>query len=251
MGEEEGFSQQPPPPPPHPRSRGVRERRPSNCCLVPPGGPGRCPLRGPGIGTGEKGAKNLGQKNREGPSDWPAAPPPSRPSRCAGAGLGSSEQPGRELRRCGTPWGFMRLVAGQHGPTPTPEDVLLPFPLPPHTATPKLVPSHCCPALSPTGIPPLWLSVDGGGRKGTGRALDSPPSPHPSPNPGACTESLSRRVDECVGSQSFGLWRDTDPRGDPTVWAGPEDCSPSSSARPFPTGPGPWTHTGVCTASYP
>lgn len=191
MGEEEGFSQQPPPPPPHPRSRGVRERRPSNCCLVPPGGPGRCPLRGPGIGTGEKGAKNLGQKNREGPSDWPAAPPPSRPSRCAGAGLGSSEQPGRELRRCGTPWGFMRLVAGQHGPTPTPEDVLLPFPLPPHTATPKLVPSHCCPALSPTGIPPLWLSVDGGGRKGTGRALDSPSSPHPSPNPGACTESLS------------------------------------------------------------
>ena len=42
---EEPFSRQPLPPPPHPRSRGVRAQGLRNCCVMPPGGPRRHPLR--------------------------------------------------------------------------------------------------------------------------------------------------------------------------------------------------------------
>lgn len=126
----------------------------------------------------EKGTKNLGQRNKERPSARPIAPPPSWPSWSLGAGLGSSEQTGRELQAVWCP-GPMVLCECGASSAPFPPPHALSPPLPPPTAAPELIPTQCHPALSPIGIPSLWLSMNSGGGKGTGKALDPVPSPHP------------------------------------------------------------------------
>lgn len=88
-GGEEGFSQSPPPSPSQPKVRS--QRTAAWCPLV---GLEDALSEALEWGAGEKGAKNPGQKNREGPSARPVGPPPW-PPQCPGAGLGSSEQPGR------------------------------------------------------------------------------------------------------------------------------------------------------------
>lgn len=103
------------------------------------------------------------------------SPSPELPLRVPRGRLGCSEQPGRECRdsvwRPGPPGvcvpGLVNLVPDQLSTTS--QDVLLPLPLPPPTAASELVPTLCRPTLSPTGIPSLWLSLDGGGGKETGR----------------------------------------------------------------------------------
>ena len=76
---EEGFLQ----PPPHPRSRGVRAQGCGTAAWCPLVGLEDALSEAPGTGLGGKGAENLRQRNREGPSARPVAPPPSCPPQCS------------------------------------------------------------------------------------------------------------------------------------------------------------------------
>lgn len=163
---EKPLSWPPPSPPPHPRSRGVRAQGLGKCCLVPSGGPRRCPLRSTWNGGWGEG--------RGGAFCQAVAPPQGCPSGCRGR-RGCCERPGRECRVsvwCPGPLGRVCLELENLVPdrlSIKPQDVLLPLPLPPPTAASELVPTLCRPTLSPTGVPSLWLSPNGGGGKGTGR----------------------------------------------------------------------------------
>lgn len=182
-GGEEGFSQSPPPSPSRPKVRS--QRTAAWCPLV---GLDDALSEALEWGDGEKGAQNPGQKNREGPSARPVGPPPW-PSRCPGAGLGSSEQPGRELKAmvCPGPMGIHELGArpAEPSPTSTPQGCALRLSSPSPNCSPRTGPHSVSPCPGTLSIPSARLSGDGGGGKGTAQAADSFPSPQPSPGPRA------------------------------------------------------------------
>lgn len=72
---------------------------------------------------------------------------------------------------------FMGLVPGQLNSLQAHSFLFLFLPLLQPQTWSLLSVTLSCPDLSSTGVPSLCLCIDSGGGKGTGRSLDSQPSP--------------------------------------------------------------------------
>ena len=134
---EEPFSRQPLPPPPHPRSRGVRAQGLRNCCVMPPGGPRRHPLRSTPNEVDRKGIG--GVVLLPGLQPLPRADPPGAQGQgwvALSSWGGRAAPPGRT--------GLHEFGVRRAQPHP-PQDVLLPPPFPPHPPHPPLQPQNWSP----------------------------------------------------------------------------------------------------------
>ena len=171
-------------PPKVKRSQGTE-----NCCVVPPGGPRRCPLgstwnRGGGKGSGGPPSKQPGETFSQAGRPSPKLPPTELQRQPWAAQSWELSfwapylQPGREPRDPGVvprpPGGGGVGGQGKFGtiqlstPSGCGSSLFLP------RLQPQNRPSSAPPALSPPGSSPSGLSMDGGGGKGTGRSLDAP-----------------------------------------------------------------------------
>lgn len=162
-----------------------------NCCVVPPGGPRRCPLGSAWNGRWRKrGWKtSINATGRDLQPGWPPLPQ-AAPNGAPEAALGSSEQPGREPRGprvVPSPQGVAVLGGrGEFGTSQlsTPSGWGSPLFLPQTAAPESSQLSATCPVTP--GSSPSGLSTDAGGGKGTGRSPDAPTqSPSQARGPGA------------------------------------------------------------------
>ena len=227
-----------------------------NCCVVPPGGPRRCPLGSAWNGRWrERGWKtSINATGRDLQPGWPPLPQ-AAPHGAPEAALGSSEQPGREPRGPGvvpSPPG-VAVLGGEASLAPAslalPRDGALPFSSP--RLQPQNRPSSVPPALSPLGPPPLgsaWMLEEGRGQGG----LQMPqPSPHPRPEGLEPEQKVCPEGWTSFQGQSWGLRGDTDLSGGPPAWTGPEERASSLAPRPDPFPQAPAHGPTAPSAQYP
>lgn len=214
-----------------------------NCCVVPPGGPRRCPLGsawngGGGKGGGRPPSKQLGETFSQAGCPSPKLPP-TELQRQPWAALSSQAGSPEVLEWYPGPRG-VAVLGGEVSLAPAnlalPRDGALPFSSP--RLQPQNRPSSVPPALSPLGPPPLGSARMLEEGRGQGDLQMPQPSPHPRPEGLEPEQKVCPEGWTSFQGQSWGLRGDTDLSGGLPAWTGPEELlSQTPSRGPRPTDP--------------